>query len=94
MNIDDEQSRHASSRQGRADERDEALLEAEVGRVMHALAPYGVLREDALARACGAGRWRAGQFESALAAAVRGGRVRRLPFGFYASADALDGAER
>jgi len=72
-------------------ERDVALLEAEVGRVMHALAPYGVLREDALARACRARRWRAGQFESALEAAVKEGRLRRLPFGFYASAPGHDG---
>ena len=75
-------------------ERDVALLEAEVRRVLHALAPYGVLREDALAKACRARRWRAGQFETALDTAVRRGRLRRLPFGFYASASTPDDTER
>jgi len=62
-----------------------AILEAEVRRVVNALSPYGVLREDALARACGAQRWRAGEFRCALDSGVRAGRLRRLPFGFYAS---------
>lgn len=63
---------------------EDAVLEVEVRRVMHALAPYGVLRQDALAKACGARRWRAGEFRDALEAAVRDGRLRRLPLGFYA----------
>jgi hypothetical protein len=67
-------------------ERDAALLEAEVRRVLVALAPYGVMRRDALARACGARRWGDGQFQGALDAAVRAGRLRSLPFGFYARA--------
>jgi hypothetical protein len=62
------------------------LLEAEVRELVHAVSPYGVLSRGALARACGAPRWRAGQFESALAAAVRAGRLRRLPLGYYADA--------
>jgi len=61
-----------------------ALLEAEVRRVMRVLAPYGVLRQDMLARACGARRWNAGAFRSALDAGVRDGRLRKLPLGFYA----------
>jgi hypothetical protein len=93
---------NAESSDGRRarQQRDGALLEVEVRRVMHALAPYGVLRQDALARACGARRWREGQFHDALDAAVATGRVRRLPFGFYASragaprSDRLDGRSR
>ena len=89
MNSDGgEAARTASAR------RDGALLEVEVGRLIHALAPYGVLRRDALARACGARRWRAGQFRSALEAAVESGRLRQLPLGFYASATRTQGEPR
>jgi hypothetical protein len=62
-----------------------ALLEAEVRRLTHAIAPFGVLRRDVLARECHASRWRPGDFDGALEAAVREGRLRRLGVGFYGS---------
>ena len=77
---------HGDTGSGRAGGRtrhEDALLETKVRRVMRVLAPYGVLRQDTLARACGARRWDSGAFRSALDAGVRDGRLRRLPLGFY-----------
>ncbi len=62
---------------------EEALRAAEVRRLTHAIAPFGVLRRDVLARECHAGCWREGDFEGALEAAVRQGRLRPLGVGFY-----------
>lgn len=59
------------------------LLEAEVNRLIRTISPYGVLRKDTLARACGARAWRPGRFDAALRAAVREGRLRQLALGFY-----------
>jgi hypothetical protein len=62
---------------------DRAVVEAEVRRLVHALAPYGVLRRDALQREAGAGRWHEAGFGRAVAAALDAGEIRELPFGFY-----------
>jgi hypothetical protein len=51
--------------------------------LVHALAPYGVLRRDVLGRAVGAGRWHEPSFELAFGAAVEQGQIEALPFGFY-----------
>jgi hypothetical protein len=48
----------------------EAVPEAEVKRLVNALAPYGVLRSDALRREAGADRWHEPCFERALDAAA------------------------
>ena len=64
-------------------EHDEAVLRAEVKRLVHALAPYGVLQRDVLRRKAGAGNWREPGFDRALDAAVRQGQIETLPFGFY-----------
>jgi hypothetical protein len=62
---------------------EEAVLHAEVKRLVRALAPYGVLRHDALKREAGARNWREPRFERALAAAVEQGEIEALPLGFY-----------
>ena len=73
-------------------ERDErlqrdAVIQAEVRRLAHALRPYGVLHRNALERAADAVRWHHGGFDSALDAGVRSGLLKRLPAGFYRIAD-------
>ena len=62
---------------------DEAVLRAEVNRVVRALAPYRVLSRDVLRREAGAGNWHEPRFERALEAAVEQGRIEALPLGFY-----------
>jgi len=62
---------------------DEAVLRAEVKRLVHALAPYGVLQRDVLRREAGAGNWHEPGFDRALDAAVKHGQIEALPLGFY-----------
>lgn len=64
-------------------EHDEAVLRAEVKRLVHALAPYGVLQRDVLRREAGASNWHEPGFDRALDAAVRQGQIEALPLGFY-----------
>ena len=63
--------------------RRQAITDAAVRDIARALAPYGVLGRDELARECRADRWEEGSFDTALAAAVREGVVEELPDGFY-----------
>ena len=72
----DQSSRPAAVRQ-------RALLEAEVRQLLRAISPFGVLRRDALARACHAHLWRRGRFDDAVRQAVSEGRLRSLGAGFY-----------
>ena len=82
-------ARHDSATRGRggspcSDSRhEEAVLQAEVKRLVRALAPYGVLSHDVLRREAGARNWREPRFERALAAAVEQGEIEALPLGFY-----------
>jgi hypothetical protein len=62
---------------------DAAVLQAEVKRLVRALAPHGVLRRDALRREVGADNWHDRWFERALDAAVTQGQIEVLPLGFY-----------
>jgi len=62
---------------------DEAVLRAEIRRLVRALSPYGVLSHDALSRAVRAGNWNEPWFERALDAAVEQGEIVALPLGFY-----------
>lgn len=64
---------------------EEAVIEAEVRRLMRAVGPFGVLRRDALEGAAGARHWPAG-FDQALRAAVEQGRLEARAFGFYREA--------
>ncbi len=68
----------------------DAVLQAEVRRLIHALSPYGVLRRDVLMREARAESWHEAGFEQALGAAVAAGKIRRLPFGFYRLCSAAD----
>lgn len=62
---------------------DQAVLQAEIRCLKHALAPFGVLNRDALEREARASRWHDGTFERALEAAVAVGDIEPLAFGFY-----------
>ena len=64
-------------------EHEEAVLRAEVKRLVHALAPYGVLQREVLRREAGASNWHEPGFDRALDAAVRQGQIEALPLGFY-----------
>lgn len=63
---------------------EQAMLHAQIKRIVHALRPFGVLHRQALEREAGAGMWHGANFEGALRAAVRAGEIDALPFGFYA----------
>lgn len=71
----------------------DAVIQAEVRRLARALAPYRVLRKDALRHTAGADSWRDDGFDRALSAAVEAGKIKRLPADFYASGDASASAE-
>lgn len=58
------------------------LLDAEVARLVHALRPFGVLREQTLAQRAGCATWRAGAFRAALQEGARHGKLELLPFDF------------
>jgi len=62
---------------------EEAVVRAEIRRLVRALSPYGVLSREALSREAGAGRWHETRFERALDAAVEQGEIVALPLGFY-----------
>lgn len=64
-------------------EHDEAVLRAEVRRLVRALAPYGVLQREVLRLVVGASNWHEPSFERALDAAVEQGQIDALPLGFY-----------
>jgi hypothetical protein len=63
---------------------EELLLRADVRRLAIALAPYGILHRDTLAKVAGAHEWRPGAFERALDEAFRRGVIVRLPENFCA----------
>jgi hypothetical protein len=65
---------------------DQAVVEAEIKRIVHALSPFGVLHRRALERAASADTWQEADFERALSTAVKKGEIDALPFGFYAIA--------
>jgi hypothetical protein len=65
-------------------EHEHAVLRAEIGRLVTALRPYGVLRRDVLARTAGAMSWHQATFDRALVAAVEAGEIEKRPLGFYA----------
>jgi len=73
-----ERSRPCESEQHR-----EAVIRAEINRLVRALSPYGVLRRHALAREARAEAWHDESFERALQAAVDAGKIERLPLDFY-----------
>lgn len=56
----------ATQLHGRQRRHDQAVIEAEVRRLTHAMHPFGALGHEALKRAAGAARWRTGQFDRAL----------------------------
>jgi hypothetical protein len=62
---------------------DEAVLHAEIRRLVRALSPYGVLSRDALSREVVARNWHEPWFERALEAAIEQGEIVALPLGFY-----------
>ncbi|HEY3728157.1 MAG TPA: hypothetical protein VGL51_13335 [Solirubrobacteraceae bacterium] len=74
-----DRSRSASDPQ----QHDDAVLQAEARRVVHALRPFGILRKDALKRAACPTTWHEGGFDSALHAAIAAGKIEPLPFDFY-----------
>jgi hypothetical protein len=67
----------------RARRHEQAVVSAEVRRLVRAIRPYGVLNRQMLARVAGAAKWRDGGFDAALSAAVRSGALERRPFDFY-----------
>lgn len=66
------------------DVHEEAVLRAEVHRLVKALSPYGALSRDVLRREAGALYWHEPLFDRALEAAIAQGRIAELPLGFYA----------
>jgi hypothetical protein len=78
----------ATQLDGRHRRYQQAVIEAEVRRLIHAIRPFGVLGRGALARTAGAARWQTGQFDRALQAAVDQGYLQQLPFGYGREAHA------
>jgi hypothetical protein len=74
-------ARHSSL--ASAGDHEQAVLRAEVQRLVTALSPYGVLSRDALRREAGALHWHEPLFDRALETAVAGGQIAELPLGFY-----------
>jgi hypothetical protein len=64
-----------------------AVVQAEARTLAQALQPFGVLRKDQLKREARAAKWREGNFEVALQAAVEAGEIQPLPLDFYRKAD-------
>ena len=67
-------------------ERQSAIAHAEARHIVLALAPFGVLDREALARACGQAHWKDGTFDAALTTAIAEGTIEELPGGFYRAA--------
>jgi hypothetical protein len=65
---------------------EDAVVQAEARRLLHALAPFGILSREALELECGAWTWHDGGFTSALRAVISAGLVVELPGGFYRDA--------
>lgn len=76
-----------NSYRSRISRHEQAVVQAEIGRLARTLRPYRILHRDALARACGADKWHEGGFDRALQEAVRAGAVQPLPGGFYRDAE-------
>lgn len=66
---------------------EQAVLQAEVRRLSHALKPFRILHRDALERLAGAENWHDGGFDRALREAVNAGAIEPLPGGFYRDAE-------
>lgn len=64
---------------------DDAVLSAEVRRLVRVLRAYGPLQRASLAHISHAERWREGTFDRAVTAAIRGGLARELPLDFIAA---------
>lgn len=61
----------------------QAILQAEVRRLLHAIGPYRVLSRDRLSQIAHAERWPERGIDGALRAAVDEGVLEPLPFGYY-----------
>jgi hypothetical protein len=70
----------------------DAVVQAEVRRLLRAIGPYRVLSRDTLSHITHAERWSEGGLDGALRAAVEEGVLAPLPFGYYR--DRTDGAHR
>ena len=68
-------------RDGRANEN--AVIQAEIRRLVSAIRPFGVFNKDALAHKARAEHWREGGLDRALNASVDEGLLEDRPFGFY-----------
>jgi len=66
------------------------IAEAEAKRLLHALAPFGILSRTALEHECHACTWHDGGFSAALKTAVSSGMIDELPGGFYRDARLRD----
>jgi len=74
---------HAPRRMARPlDRHDQALLAAEVRRLVHELRTSGPLSKRRLGQRCHAGDWRDGTLDAAIREGIRQGRLRQLPFGW------------
>jgi hypothetical protein len=74
------QTRPAQTGRRRASRHDQAVLSAEVRRMVRVLRSFGPLPRASLARISQAERWREGSFDHAVKAAIRDGQARELPF--------------
>ena len=72
------------ARRQRASRHDDAVLSAEVRRLVRVLRAFGPLQRASLARISHADRWHEGSFDRAVAEAIRDGQARELPFDFIA----------
>lgn len=73
------------ARPRRASRHDDAVLSAEVRRLVRALRTYGPLQRASLTEFSGAERGREGSFDRAVAEALREGQPRALPFDLIAA---------
>ena len=63
----------------------DAMIEADVRRLVRELRSLGPLSSRTLARRCHAERWDEGAFTEAVRAGLADGKLRALPFGFLAA---------
>jgi hypothetical protein len=73
------------ARRRRTSRHDDAVLSAEVRRLVRVLRAYGPLQRASLARISHAERWREGSLDRAVTEAIRDGQARELPFDFLAT---------